>query len=126
MPKTLGGLANKARAVQQERLALQKKVDELKKFELDLCEKILTMSTKARVSVARGTTGQVSFRPDPFPVLDDPQAFYAHLQQTGEFELLERRLKKDSFRERWEDGKDVPGTRRETKIRFTVSGVKPR
>ena len=43
------------------------------------------------------------------PAIDNWPELYKHIQKTGEFELLQRRLNTGSVKERWEIGKKVPG-----------------
>ena len=43
------------------------------------------------------------------PVVQDWDKFYANLKKKGEFDLLNRALNKRAVKERWEDGKTVPG-----------------
>lgn len=108
-PKTLGACADSIYRLQQRRLALQKKVDALRKEEGALKAHFVQLCRKERVQAAQGKEGRASFKPSQKPVVKDYDEFYRHLASTGEFDLLQKRLSDTAVRERWEAEVAVPG-----------------
>ncbi len=43
------------------------------------------------------------------PQVKDWDKFYAFVKKTGQFDLVQRRLADTAIRERWDNGKEVPG-----------------
>jgi hypothetical protein len=60
-------------------------------------------------SGVQGMYSRVQISSSSVPVVQDWDKFYAHVQKTGEFELLYKRVNNVSVKERWEDNKQVPG-----------------
>ena len=58
------------------------------------------------------------------PQIENVQDLYAHIQKTGEFELLYRRINPKSVKERWEQGKKVPGVAAFPVTKLHSTGVK--
>ena len=58
---------------------------------------------------AGGSYAIIKCSPKDKPVAEDWPALYAHIQASGEFELLHKRLTQTAVEERWEDGVQVPG-----------------
>ena len=102
-------LALQWREKRAERLALDKQVAELKKQEEALKDKVMANLRKsANKSVSNGDR-LFQWVEKEEPTIEDWPALYKHIQKTGEFELLQRRLNTGSVKERWEIGKKVPG-----------------
>jgi hypothetical protein len=55
------------------------------------------------------------------PVVSDWAAFYAHVQNTGDFDLMHRRVADAAVAERWENKQEVPGVGRFPVETITVS-----
>jgi hypothetical protein len=56
-----------------------------------------------------GKFGRVEIKTKEVPTVVDWAKFYAHLAKKKEFELLNKALNGKAVKERWENGKEVPG-----------------
>ena len=102
--------ADAYKALRDKRLAMQKEVDQVKKTELEMRAellKALTEDPNLRGVVGRHVT--VRLRTKVVPKVTDWEALYAHIQATGEFDLLTRSVVASSAKERWEHNVEVPG-----------------
>ena len=99
----------KARAA---RLEADKKVDALKQTEKEAHQAIMDyFHGKAALletgSVVDGYLYQLKTSDEP--TVEDWPKLYAHIKRTGNFEMLYRRVNPAAVKERWDDGKAVPG-----------------
>lgn len=108
-PKTLGACADKLYKLRQKRLEQQKKVQEIEKEEKALKAHIIETLPKSKASGISGKVARVSVITKKIPQVKDWETFYKHVKRTGNFELLQRRVSDAAVKERWEDGKKVPG-----------------
>ena len=92
-----------------ERLAVKKHVDTLEKEEHELKAKLIEAIKGAGASAVGGKTAIVKLVTKDEPTAGDWDKFYAHIRNTGEFELLYRRINPASIKERKDLGVDVPG-----------------
>jgi hypothetical protein len=96
-----------------ERLSLEKVADAQKKVETahkDALIEALRDLKDARQSGVVVNDQIVQLRVKSVPQVADWPTLYAHVQATGEFDLLYKRLNGSAVNLRWEDGKSVPGT----------------
>jgi hypothetical protein len=108
-PAQLSGLADHWNATRTQRLAMQKEVDALQANETKLKEQLITYLLESGSTAIGGQTGTAKLVHKKEPTVADWDALWAHIQQTGEFELLYRRMNAASVKERWEAGETVPG-----------------
>jgi hypothetical protein len=108
LPKTMGACADLLYETREKRLAAQKIVDELAKQEAAVREHIINNLPKSDTG-ASGKRARVSVITKQVPQVKDWDKFYAHVKKTGQFELMQRRLADTAIRERWDNGKQVPG-----------------
>lgn len=60
-------------------------------------------------SGVQGFVGRVQITDSIVPTIEDPEALFAHIKKTGEFDLLNRQLNREAVRSRWDDKKRIPG-----------------
>jgi hypothetical protein len=108
LPKTMGACADLLYETREKRLAAQKIVDDLAKQEAAVREHIINNLPKTDTG-ASGKRARVSVVTKQVPQVKDWDKFYAHVKKTGQFELMQRRLADTAIRERWDNGKQVPG-----------------
>jgi hypothetical protein len=108
IPKSLGACADLLFDLRTERLEAQKVVDEIKEREDTVKEHIIQNVPKGDTG-ASGAHHHVSVYTDPVPRAEDWDKVWAHIKKTGNFDLLQRRLNDAAVKERWEDGKQIPG-----------------
>lgn len=102
-------LALQWREKRAERLALAKQVEALEEVEKALKQKLIENLRKAKNKAVSNGERLFQLVVKDEPTIEDWPAFYKHIQKTGEFELLERRVNRGSVKERWQVGKKVPG-----------------
>jgi len=71
---------------------------------------IMDLMSHAGITQAASDKASLHMKKVQHPAIDDWQAFYGYVAQTGQFELLHKRLSSTAFRERWEAGESIPGT----------------
>ena len=108
-PAQLSGLADRWNATRTQRLALQKEVDTLQEHETKLKEQLITYLLESGSTAIGGASGTAKLVHKKEPTVADWDALWAHIQTTGEFELLYKRMNAASVKERWEAGETVPG-----------------
>ena len=108
LPKTMGACADLLYETREARLAAQKVVDELAKTEAAVREHIINNLPKSDTG-ASGKKARISVVTKQVPQVKDWDKFYAHVKKTGQFELMQRRVSDGAVRERWDNGKQVPG-----------------
>ncbi len=108
LPKTMGACADLLFTTREARLKLQKEVDELAKTEAAVREHIINNLPKTDTG-ASGKLARVSVVTKQVPQVKDWDKFYAFVKKTGQFDLVQRRLADTAIRERWDNGKEVPG-----------------
>jgi hypothetical protein len=108
-PRTLGAAADQLYTTIQKRLTAQKKVDALKAQETALKDHIIRELPKSEVKGVVGRIAKVTVRQDNIPSVKDWDKFYAYIHRNKAYEMLQRRVKADAVKERWENKKKVPG-----------------
>lgn len=108
-PKAMGACADHLYNLRQKRLEMQKEVDKLTAEESALKEHIINTLPKSEASGVAGKVARVSVVTKQIPQVKDWDAFYKHVKKTGQFDLLQRRLTDAAVKERWENGKEIPG-----------------
>lgn len=109
LPKTLGACADALYTTRQDRLVVQKKIDELAAREAALREHLIAVLPKSDATGAAGKIALAQVKTKRVPQVDDWDALYKHVKRTGDFTLLQRRLANDAIAERWDAGKKIPG-----------------
>jgi hypothetical protein len=102
-------LALQWREARAARLAAQKQVDLLEVNEKALKKQVMERLEKAKNKAVSNGDRLFQLVTKDEPVADDWPKIYAHIKETGEFELIERRLSKAAVKERAELGEKVPG-----------------
>lgn len=102
-------LAHEWQEQRNARLNLQKKVDAMEEDEKKQKAKLIDTikKTKAQAVGDKANVFQVVTKDEP--AVEDWNKLQAHILRTGEFDLLYRRVNPAGVKERWEEGKKVPG-----------------
>ena len=102
-------LALQWRRQRAARLDAQKQVDILEEAEKATKTALIARLSKlANKSVSNGER-VIQLVTSDEPQVDDWPKLYKHIQKTGEFEFLHRRLNNTAVKERWEQKLKVPG-----------------
>lgn len=121
LPKTLGACADALYTIRQDRLLVQKQVDELKERETALRDHLIATLPKSDATGTAGKVARAQVQTKRVPHVEDWEALYKHVKRTGDFELLQRRLANDAVAERWDAGKKVPGVEPFTTVTVSVT-----
>ena len=85
---------------------VKEKTEKLGRLESD----IMALMSDAGINQAASDKASCTMRMSKHPAINDWNQFYGYVAQTGQFELLHKRLSSTAFRERWEAGEVIPGT----------------
>ena len=120
-PKALGACADRLYALRATRLAEQKKVDAIGAEEAALKEHIINTLPKSEASGVSGKTARVAVLTKTVAQVQDWDALYKYVARTKQFDLLARRVSDAAVKERWEDGKAVPGVDKFNAVTVSVT-----
>lgn len=109
MPAKIGACADRLYQVKNDRLKLQKAVDELAAEESAIKEHIIQTLPKSEASGVAGKVARVSVTVKDVPQVKDWEAFHGFVKKTGFFHLLQKRLSSQAVDEVLESGKTIPG-----------------
>ena len=127
IPKSIGACADLLFDLRQERLKLDKVVENMKANETLLQEHIINSLPKGDTGAA-GKHHKVAVRTEQIPQIDGDnggwEKLYAYIKRTGSFDLLQRRLNPKAVMERLEDKKKVPGTKLFNVVKVSLTVVK--
>ncbi len=104
--------ADAFKELRDKRLALKRELDAMYQLEKEARAELVQYLEAAKSEGITGVSGancHVSLRPTFKPIVEDWDALYSHIQRTGEFELIQRRVGEGAVKERWDDGVVVPG-----------------
>lgn len=115
--KVTGALADRLKDVRDRRLALQKQVDALESEENAIKEHIIQLLPKSETSGVAGVNARVAVvlksRPQWEEVSEDGvtgwEKLLKHMKKTGDWDLISHALAASAIKERWDNGKTVPG-----------------
>ena len=109
-PKSLAQCADACYTIKQERLELQKKVDELKDREQQLKDKLTAELPKGEASGIAGKVARVAILMQLHADLKDEKKARDYAVKTGRWDLFYKmRVAERAVKEMWDDGKNVPG-----------------
>ena len=120
--KELMLLVDEASTVETERLALDRRSKELKKVEEDYKARILQAMGLLGLRTINGASGRVaSIRTTVEPVVSDWPVTLQYIRETGNLDLLHKRLTASAVKLRWADGLTIPGVEQyeDTKLLFS-------
>jgi hypothetical protein len=94
----------------QERLALDKQVQEFKTVETKLREELLDMLSNIGLEKASGKEATVGIRRNEVPLIIEWGDIHQYIKESDRFDLLQKRLSAPAWRELYQSGILVPGT----------------
>lgn len=110
--------------VDNTRLARGKEVEALKKFVSKLEKWFIQELPETDSTGVAGKVARVQIRKKERASVVAWDVFYAHIKKKGEFELLNRAVNAKAIKERWENGKQVPGVEKFVYRDVSVTKVK--
>ena len=122
IPETIGACADLLFDVRAKRWHLERLAEEWHQQEIALKEHIIRVLPKTETLVG-GLHHAVRVVTKTKPRITDWDAFYAHIRETGDFELMQRRPSDAAIQERWEQENEVPGVGTYTVIDVLLTKV---
>lgn len=123
IPKTIGACADLLYQTRQKRLDAQKVVDALQAEETALKNHIIDTLPKSEATGAAGKLCRVSVVKKEAPQVEDWDKFYAYVKKTGQFDLMQKRLADSAIKERWNDGKKIPGVKVNSYVTVSINKI---
>lgn len=112
LPKSLGRCADLFHDVRELRLLMEKECAAIKARETEIQEHVIRSLPKGDTG-ASGLRYRAQINTDDKPQVSDEKggwpALWAHIQKTGDFDLLQKRLGEKAITDRWEQGVAIPG-----------------
>lgn len=124
IPKELGAAIDHLFKVREGRREMQKEVDAIKAQENEIENIIFERFGKSDLEGARGKLAQCSIKRSEVANIDDWESFEKYVKKTGELDLFQRRISLEAIRERWAEGRVVPGVAKFTKISLSLTARK--
>ena len=72
---------------------------------------IMKTMSDAGITQAGSDKASCHMRETQQPAIEDWSQFYDYVAKTNQFELLHKRLSSTAFKERWDAGENIPGTK---------------
>jgi hypothetical protein len=101
--------ADAYKALREKRLELARQVTELKEKEQHMRRDLIVHLEESDVTGVQGKICFIALVPKCEPIVVSWGSLYTHIRDSGEFELLQRRVGVKAVKERWDDGLLVPG-----------------
>lgn len=109
IPEAIGPRADLYHDVRELRLAMEKEVAAVAAFEKSVKDSIINDLSVSENTGAAGLRYRAQVVPKREPTVEDWSKLWTHIQMTGEFDLLQKRVATTAVKERWEAGVDLPG-----------------
>lgn len=106
------------------RLAMQREVDAIELTEKQLQQQLMEQMQALGLSAIGGKLVALTVETVYEPTVEDWPAFYSRIQETGEFDMLYRRINTAAIKARWEQGALVPGVAKFPVQKLRAKGVK--
>lgn len=111
----LGQLADKLYLTRQKRYAVQRQVESFKVYEQELTDAIINELPKSEAQGVAGSVARVQIKSTEKPTVEDWDKVYKFILDTGNFQLLQRRLNVDAYKEVTEElSKELDGIKKIT------------
>jgi len=106
--------------LREQRLKIQREVDSLEQQEKDILYEITKEFTGESIKDSVDGFTMLAKRKD-VPTVRDWSATLAYIKETGQVDLLQKRLTDSAVKARWDAGVDVPGVELTHKYVVTIT-----
>lgn len=117
-------LAQKYYRVREQRLAADKVAAEFKETETGIKQQLMDLLEASGINSVGDKVRVYALVTKDEPEVADWSALYQHIQQTGAFELIYKRVNPAAVKERWEQNIAIPGVRKYPSISLSVTKAK--
>lgn len=123
-PKSLAVCADKYYELRQQRLKLQKEVDDIAAEESAYKHHLIDNVPKSQATGVQGKIARATIVTKEEPQCEDQDAFRKYMNRTKRFDLATKlRPSAPAIRELWEDGKDIPGIKKFNVVTVSLNKV---
>jgi len=119
-PDDLGVCIDKLYILRSQRLVLSKEVAERKRTEAAYRSHIITKLRDIKLDGGRGAAASASITEKVEPTPKDWPTIWAYIAEHDAFDMLAKKLSGKAIKERWDQGEEVPGIERFTKIDLSL------
>lgn len=127
-PAKLGAAIDLAYQLRDERLIFQRNMEEqlkeLKEREKEIKDHIINTFSKSDIEGAKGSVASAGILRNTYPRPVDWEKIHKYIRETNQFDLLEKRLLKSAFKERFEAGVSIPGVEAYEEIDLSLTRIK--
>jgi hypothetical protein len=109
IPRTVGRVADLYRDIRELRLSMEKEAETVKARESELKEYIINNLSKSDDTGAAGLRYRAQIVMKVVPRAADWPKVHAFIQETGRFDLLQKRLGEAAVKDMWDNNETVPG-----------------
>jgi hypothetical protein len=95
--------------LREQRLGIEKRVKELKEQEVQARNDIFELLASMGLTKASGALATCGIKVTNVPLVEDWDTLWGYIQQTGEFDLVQKRISVTAWRARFDDGVTIPG-----------------
>lgn len=122
---SLGGMADKIYALSGEIAKIEAQKKEVEEAKRDLENQLIAAMGEAGTDIVRGETASCSLSESVRPQIADFEALTKFIKRTGDFQLFEKRIGANAYREVKErlGNKPVPGLTEFTQTKLSVRKV---
>ena len=124
MELTLQELADQYYTAKRLRMDKEREAFKLQEIETELKGQLISIMMQEKLTVVGGQSCIIRYKRKMKPHPADWSKIWGHIQSTGEFELLFKRLTDSAVQERWEAGIEVPGVDRFPIDDITVTPIR--
>ena len=118
--KDVGSMADRIYAMRKERYELQHTVEYMKAAEKAMGDKLRAALAKLKATTVGGRKARVTLENKQVPKVVSWEALYEHIQDTGDFSLLHKRLSEEAAMEQFDAKRSVPGVQVEGIVKLSV------
>ncbi len=122
-PKMIGSLIDALYKARAKRLDAEKKIEAMKKAEVEQKEAILRALAENKLEGAKGKVCTAAITSTVFAQVQDISALHDYIAQDpkNRLDLLEKRASKSACLARWEEGETVPGVEQATRVDLSLT-----
>jgi len=107
--ETVGEKVDLYYKTREQRLLMQKQVDNVETEEKKLKEEIIRELQASQVTSIGGQIARVTIQEKIKPIAQDWSQIHAWIKENDAFDLMQRRLTEAAVKARWEEGIKIPG-----------------
>jgi hypothetical protein len=123
IPKTLGARVDRLYQIKAELSELARAEEALRAERKALVDSLVNELPKNDAQGVAGKLARATIVTKVVPTVKDWPAFYAYVLKTKDFSLMQKRVADGAVRERWDNGKQVPGVEQFTHVDVSLNKI---